>query len=56
MADAGAMNLALDSSFLAAHSHSVPAGLHKNRKSEATRQATRLAAWEDEGGATALLK
>jgi hypothetical protein len=55
MADAGALNFALDSS-LAAHSHSVPASLHKNRKSEATRQATRLAAWEDEGGATALLK
>ena len=57
-ANAGAMNpadVALHSS-LAAHSHSMPAGLHKNRKSEATRQAAGLAAWEDEGGATALLK
>jgi hypothetical protein len=55
MSNAGATNLALDSS-LAAHSHSVPASLHKNRKKEATRQAARLATWEDEGGATALLK
>jgi hypothetical protein len=57
-ANAGAMNLAdvaLHPS-LAAHSHSVPAGLRKNRKSEATRQAARVAAWEDEGGATALVK
>lgn len=57
-ANAGAMNLtdvALHSS-LGAHSHSVPAGLHKNRKSEATRQAAGVAAWEDEGGATAPLK
>jgi hypothetical protein len=57
MADAGAVNradVALYSS-RAAHSQSVSASPHKNRKGEATGQAP-LAAWEDEGGATAIVK
>jgi hypothetical protein len=54
---AGAMNraaVALDSC-LAAHAQSVTAGPRKSRNGEATRQAE-LAAWEDEGGATACVK
>jgi hypothetical protein len=57
MAHAGTVNradVALDSS-LAAHSHSVTAGPRKSRNGEPTRQAE-LAAWEDEGGATACVK
>jgi hypothetical protein len=55
---AGAMNLAEVALYspLATHAQSVPAGLHKNHKGEAPGQAARLAAWEDEGGATACVK
>jgi hypothetical protein len=58
MPHAGAMNpadVALYSS-LAAHSQGVTAGLRKNRLGEATGQGALLAAWEDEGGATAFAK
>jgi hypothetical protein len=58
MPHAGAMNLAdvaLYSS-LAAHSQGVTAGLRKNRNAAAPGQAARLTTWEDEGGATALIK
>jgi hypothetical protein len=58
MPHAGAMNradVALYSS-LAAHSQGVTAGLRKNRSGEATAPAALLAAWEDEGGATAFAK
>jgi hypothetical protein len=54
---AGAMKLvdgALYSS-LAAHAQGGFAGLHK-KTGEGTGQAARLAAWEDEGGATACVK
>ena len=57
MPHAGTLNraeVALDSS-LAAHSQSVTAGPGQRRNGEATRQAE-LAAWEDEGGATACVK
>lgn len=54
---AGAMNLANVALYsVAAHSQSVAAGPRKNRNGEPTRQAERLAAWEDEGGATACVK
>jgi hypothetical protein len=55
---AGAMNLpdvALHPS-LAAHAQGGLAGLTKNRNGEGTGQTARVAAWEDEGGATACLK
>lgn len=55
---AGAMKFAdvVLYSSLAPHAQGSAAGLHQDRNGEGTGQTARLAAWEDEGGATARLK
>lgn len=45
-----------ETSVAAAHAHSETADLPQIRKGDTTGQATRLATWEDEGGATARIK